>query len=44
MKVVYLNCRFFFINQCRLKILISDGIFYFLSNTISVWLDCFQTA
>ena len=29
MKVVYLSCRVFYKNQCRLKILISDGIFYF---------------
>lgn len=43
MKVSYLTVECF-VNQCRLKILILDGIFYFLSNTISVWLDCFQTA
>lgn len=43
MKVSYLIVECF-VNQCRLKILISDSIFYFLSNTISVWLDCFQTA
>ena len=42
MKVSYLTVECF-VNQCRLKIFISDGIFYFLSNTISVWLDCFQT-
>lgn len=28
MKVVYLSCRGFY-KQCRLKILISDGIVYF---------------
>ena len=28
MKVSYLNCRVFY-KKCRLKILISDGIFYF---------------
>lgn len=28
MKVVYLSCRVFY-KQCRLKIFISDDIFYF---------------
>lgn len=43
MKVSYLSCRVFY-KKCRLKISISDGIFFYFSNTISVWLDCFQTA
>lgn len=43
MKVSYLTVECF-IKKCRLKISISDGIFYYFSNTISVWLDCFQTA
>lgn len=35
MKVSYLIVECF-VNQCCLKIFISDGIFYFLSNIISV--------
>lgn len=31
MKVVYLSSAGFFINQCRLKILIPDGIVYYFS-------------
>lgn len=38
MKVVYLSCRVF-VNQCRLKILISDGIFYFPSNSTYAYIE-----
>lgn len=31
MKVVYLSRRVFYKNQCRLKILIPDGIVYYFS-------------
>lgn len=43
MKVSYLSCRVFYKKMPSANLYFRRH-FLFLSNTISVWLDCFQTA